>query len=167
MNHVYLALGSNLGDKQKNIEEALDKIEERIGSIISLSAFHLTIPLGFQSENLFVNCVCEVVTDMNIYRLFAITQQIEKETGRADKSKNGRYADRTIDIDLILAGNLVIDTPELTVPHPRFHTRSFVLDPLFEIAPDLVHPLSGKTIRELREELDRNGPPALKDDHAV
>lgn len=152
---VYLALGSNLGDKQKNIEEALDRIEERIGSIISLSAFYLTAPVGFQSENIFVNCVCEVATDINIYRLFEITQDIEKEIGRSRKSKNGQYTDRTIDIDLILAGDCVIDTPDLTIPHPHFHTRSFVLDPLYEIAPDLVHPLLGKSIRELREKVPR------------
>jgi 2-amino-4-hydroxy-6-hydroxymethyldihydropteridine diphosphokinase len=152
---VYLALGSNLGDKQKNIEETLDKIEERIGSITSLSAFYLTAPVGFQSENIFVNCVCEVITHINIYELFSITQDIEKEMERAGKSKNGQYADRIIDIDLILTGDLVIDTSELTVPHPRFHTRSFVLDPLYEIAPELIHPLLGKTVRELRAELNR------------
>jgi 2-amino-4-hydroxy-6-hydroxymethyldihydropteridine diphosphokinase len=152
---VYLALGSNLGDKQKNIEEALDKIAERIGNIVSLSAFYLTSPAGFQSANIFVNCVCEVTTYVNTDRLFSITQNIEKEIGRMDKSKNGQYADRIIDIDLILAGDLVIDTPELTVPHPRFHTRAFVLDPLYEIAPDLVHPLLGKSVRELRAELER------------
>lgn len=150
---VYLALGSNLGDKQKNIEEALDKIEERIGSITSLSAFYLTAPVGFQSENIFINCVCEVYTNINIFNIFAITKEIEKEIGRDSKSLCGAYADRKIDIDLIIAGNQVIDTPELTIPHPRFHTRSFVLDPLYEIAPDLVHPIIGRTIRELREEL--------------
>lgn len=150
---VYLALGSNLGDKQKNIEEALDKIEERIGSIISLSAFYLTTPVGFQSENIFVNCVCEVATFMDIYSVFSETQDIEKEIGRTVKSRNGQFSDRVIDIDLIMAGNLVINTPDLIIPHPRFHNRSFVLDPLYEIAPDLIHPLLGKSIRELKEKL--------------
>ncbi|MEA4918326.1 2-amino-4-hydroxy-6-hydroxymethyldihydropteridine diphosphokinase [Proteiniphilum sp.] len=150
---VYLALGSNLGDKQKNIEEALDKIEERIGSIISLSAFYLTTPVGFQSENIFVNCVCEVATFMNIYSVFSKTQDIEKEIGRTVKSRNGQFSDRVIDIDLIMVGNLVINTPDLIIPHPRFHNRSFVLDPLYEIAPDLIHPLLGKSIRELKEKL--------------
>lgn len=152
-NIVYLALGSNLGDKQKNIEEALDKIEERIGNITSLSAFHLTAPVGFQSENIFVNCVCEVATTIEIQRLFAITQDIEKEIGRTEKSINGQYADRKIDIDLILAGDTIINTPELTIPHPRFHTRSFVVEPLYEIAPDVIHPVLGKSIREIREGL--------------
>lgn len=150
---IYLALGSNLGDKQKNIEEALDKIEERIGNVVSLSAFYLTSPVGFQSENIFVNCVCEVSTNIDIFELFAITRDIEKEIGRAKKSTNGKYDDRIIDIDIILAGDQLIETPELTIPHPRFHTRSFVLDPLYEIAPDIVHPLFGKTIRELRKQL--------------
>lgn len=152
-NIVYLALGSNLGDKQKNIEEALDKIEERIGNITSLSAFHLTAPVGFQSENIFVNCVCEIATTIEIHKLFVITQDIEKEIGRTEKSINGQYVDRRIDIDLILAGDTIIDTPELIIPHPRFHTRSFVLDPLYEIAPDVIHPVLGKSIREIREEL--------------
>lgn len=152
---VYLALGSNLGDKQKNLEEALDKIEDRIGLITSLSSFHVTTPAGFQSDHIFLNCVCEVNSQLAVYELFAVTQQIEKEMGRADKSKDGQYSDRTIDIDLILAEDLMIDTPELTVPHPRFRTRAFVLEPLFEIAPDLVDPLSGKTVRELRAELNR------------
>lgn len=150
---IFLALGSNLGDKQKNIEDALDKITERIGDITSLSAFYLTSPLGFQSENIFVNCVCEVESQLDIHSIFVITQDIEREIGRSEKSENGQYADRIIDIDLILAGDIVMDTPELTIPHPRFHIRSFVLDPLYEIAPDLVDPISGKSITKLREEL--------------
>lgn len=154
-NNVFLSLGSNLGDKQKNIEEALEKIGERIGDITSLSAFYLSTPVGFQSDHIFVNCVCEVDTRMDIYRLFAITQEIENEMGRVDKSKDGFYSDRTIDIDLILAGDLVVHTPDLTIPHPRLQDRLFVLDPLFEIAPYLVHPVLGKTIRELRDELNK------------
>lgn len=150
---VYLSLGSNLGDKQKNIVEALDKIEERIGNITSLSAFYVTIPEGFESHNVFVNCVCEVSTILDIYTLFVITQDIEKESGRTRKSVNGNYADRVLDIDLIMAGDMVINSPELTIPHPRFHTRSFVIDPLNEIAPHVVHPLLGKTVEELRGDL--------------
>ncbi len=154
MTTIYLALGSNLGDKQKNIEDALDKIEERIGSIVSLSAFHLTVPVGFDSKNIFINCVCEVATTLEIRKVFELTQNIEKEMGRSSKSTNGHYDDRLIDIDLILAENTVIETPELTIPHPRFHTRSFVFGPLMEIAPDIVHPIFGKTIRELWEKSD-------------
>ncbi len=152
---VVLALGSNLGDKQKNIEETLDKIEERIGYINALSSLHLTHPEGFESESIFVNCVCEVITKLDIYTLFAITKEIENEAGRTHKSLNYLYADRIIDIDLILAGDLVINTPELIIPHPRFHTRDFVLAPLCEIAPGMIHPLFGKTMLRLKEEFDQ------------
>jgi len=152
---VIIALGSNLGDKQKNIEETLDQIEERIGRINALSSFHLTRPVGFESENIFVNCVCEVITKLDIYTVFAITKEIEYEAGRTKKSLNSLYADRIIDIDLILAGDLVINTPELIIPHPRFHTRDFVLDPLCEIAPGMIHPLFGKTMLRLKEEIDQ------------
>lgn len=150
---IYLSLGSNLGDKQKNLETALLKIEERIGEIISLSAFYITNPVGFSSQNLFVNCVCEVYTNMDILMVFAIAGKIEKEMGRQEKSKNGHYLDRLIDIDLILAGDLIINLPDLKIPHPRFRERLFVLEPLCEIEPELIDPVSGKTIRELRDKL--------------
>lgn len=152
---VILALGSNLGDKRQNIAIALDKIEERIGRITSLSALYDTLPEGFYSEQNFVNCVCEVGSNINILTLFSITQDIEKEMGRTKKSVNNQYADRIIDIDLILVGDLIIQTPDLIIPHPLFHTRDFVLKPLCEIAPDRVHPVIGKTIRQLKEELDQ------------
>lgn len=152
---IILALGSNLGDKRQNIAFALNQIEERIGSITSLSALYDTLPVGFYSTHNFVNCVCEVDTNLNISDLFSITQKIEKEMGRSNKSTNANYSDRIIDIDLIMAGNLILQTERLTIPHPLFHTRDFVLMPLCEIAPERIHPVIGKTIRRLKEELDQ------------
>ncbi|MFA5649632.1 MAG: 2-amino-4-hydroxy-6-hydroxymethyldihydropteridine diphosphokinase [Proteiniphilum sp.] len=151
---VFLALGSNLEDRQENIKAAYRKIEERIGRITSFSAFYYSRPVGFESEHDFVNSVCEVVSELSIHDLFAKVQAIEKEMGRHRKSRGEEYADRIIDIDLLLAGNRVINTPELTVPHPRMHLRHFVMDPLLEIAPEVVHPVLRKTIRELKAELD-------------
>lgn len=152
---IILALGSNLGDKRQNVTIALGKIEERIGRITSLSALYETTPVGFVTKQNFINCVCEVATDLNIWDVFSSTQNIEKEMGRVTKSIDGHYTDRIIDIDLIMADDLIIRTSELTIPHPLFHTRDFVLAPLCEIAPDQVHPVIGKTIRQLKEELDQ------------
>lgn len=152
---IFFGLGSNLGDKEKNIEEAYRRIEERIGKIVSKSAFYVTRPEGFQSENWFVNTVCEVVSDVPVKEVFAITQTIEKQLGRTEKSINGKYADRVIDIDMLMVDDCIIDTPELTVPHPRMHLRRFVLVPFSEIAPDVVHPVLKQSIRDLLEQLPR------------
>lgn len=156
LSSIFLSLGSNLGNKEQNILVALDKIEERIGKIISLSALYITSPVGFISQNNFVNCVCEVVSHLDLMSLFLITQEIEVEMGRSTKSVAGQYSDRIVDIDLILAGDLVLNTTQLTIPHPTFHTREFVLSPLCEIAPDRIHPVLGKSILQLKEDLNRN-----------
>lgn len=153
---IYLALGSNLGDKINIIHATLNIIEERIGEIRSLSTLYYSSPIGFVSSNSFVNCVCEVFACSDIYTIFDKTKAIEKEIGRVDKSLSGRYKDRLIDIDLIMADSLIIKSKELTIPHPRFHLRSFVLVPLCEIAPKLIHPILGKSISQLREELRDN-----------
>jgi 2-amino-4-hydroxy-6-hydroxymethyldihydropteridine diphosphokinase len=153
---IFLSFGSNLGDKQKNIEAAYGKIEKRIGNIVSVSAFYVSEPVGFQSDNIFVNSVCEVNTELDIFTTFAIIQEIEKEIGRSEKSINNIYSDRIIDIDILLADNLIIETPELTIPHPRLHLRKFVLAPLCEIAPDLVHPVLGESVMLINNVLMNN-----------
>jgi 2-amino-4-hydroxy-6-hydroxymethyldihydropteridine diphosphokinase len=151
---MFLGLGSNLGFKKENILNAYSEIEKRIGKIISRSAFYITNPQGFKSKNYFLNSACEVECNINVYSAFVETQFIEKQIGRTSKSKNGIYSDRIIDIDILFADNLIIDTPELTIPHPRLHTRRFVLEPLAEIAPDYIHPIFHKTILQLLSELD-------------
>lgn len=150
IHRLYLALGTNVGDKKANIKKAYDEIEKKIGKIVATSSHFITRPEGFSSNNLFVNCACEVHTMLDIVDIFAHTQSIEKEMGRQHKSQFGIYVDRIIDIDILFFDHLVINTSQLTVPHPRLHQRLFVLNPLCEIAPRILHPRLNKTIQELR-----------------
>lgn len=152
---VFLSLGSNLGNKERNIEFSYKKIEELIGDIKSSSAFFYSSPVGFISENNFVNSVCEVTSYLDVDSIFATSQRIEKEMGRVGKSLNGVHSDRIIDIDILLINDLFINRPDLIIPHPRLHERSFVIIPLSEIAGDVLHPVLKKTIRELKEEFYR------------
>lgn len=147
--YVYLSLGTNLGDKEQNLRVAVQEIEERIGKMISLSAFYATAPWGFSSENTFLNAAVCVETLLLPLSILYLTQEIEGEIGRAHKSVNGVYKDRLIDIDILLYGDLVLDTPELKLPHPLMHERRFVMEPLAEIAPNVVHPVLKKTMWEL------------------
>jgi 2-amino-4-hydroxy-6-hydroxymethyldihydropteridine diphosphokinase len=130
---IYLGLGSNLGEKSLHLQTAIDEIEKRIGHVVRQSAFIESEPWGFESDNTFVNAVIAVDTDMTPTDVLKETQKIEREMGRTHKSVNGHYADRTIDIDILLFGNMEIDTPELTIPHPRMNERDFVIVPLREI----------------------------------
>ena len=130
---VFLGLGTNLGAKETNMENALQEIKKRIGEISSLSSFYTSEPVGFKSENSFLNAVCRVETLLSPYELLSVTQDIERFLGRTKKSVNGQYHDRIIDIDILLYDNLHINTPELTIPHPLMETRDFVMIPLKEI----------------------------------
>lgn len=146
---VYLGLGTNLGDKEANLHNAVEKINERIGKVTSLSAFYVTAPWGFSSENSFLNAACCVETVLSPLDVLAETQAIERELGRLKKSVNRSYSDRLIDIDLLLYGHLILHTPTLTLPHPLMAERRFVLEPLAEIAPEVLHPVLRKTMMEL------------------
>ena len=149
MSRVFLGLGSNLGDKREYINKALVFIEERIGDIIALSGFYETEPWGYESSETYINAVVEISTCMKPDELLLVTQEIERETGRKDKTVNGEYHDRVIDIDILLFDDLILQTTDLTIPHPGMHKREFVLKPLLEIAPDAIYPITGKTISEL------------------
>ena len=146
---VYLGLGTNLGDKEQNLRMSIKKIEERIGNVVSLSAFYATAPWGFSSENSFLNAAVCVETTLLPLQVLEETQRIEGELGRTEKSVNGLYADRLIDIDLLLYDDRVMDAEGLILPHPLMTERRFVMEPLSEIAPDVVHPVLHKTMKEL------------------
>lgn len=150
---AYFGLGTNLGDKEQNLRLAVQHIEERIGKVVSLSAFYATAPWGFASDNAFLNAVICVETSLPPLEILSVTQSIEKEMGRTHKSVNGVYSDRVIDIDLLLYGDLVLDTPVLRLPHPLMQERRFVMEPLAEIAPDVMHPVLGKTLGNIYRDL--------------
>lgn len=145
---VYLGLGTNLGEKEANLRTAINEIEKRIGKIYSLSAFYTTEPWGFVSENTFKNAVCCIETSLSPDELLKETQSIEQEMGRSKKTTNHIYSDRLIDIDILLYDNIIYNTPELTIPHPLICERDFVLKPLIEIAPEIIHPITGKKIKD-------------------
>lgn len=149
LNNVYLGLGSNLGDKAENIASAIKHIEKRIGNLVSLSALFITKPVGFQSENLFINAACHIATDLSLIEVLDQTQAIEREMGRDKKSVNKAYSDRIIDIDILLYNNLIYTDKRVTIPHPFMHERDFVLSPLKEVAADVLHPILKRRIKEL------------------
>lgn len=130
---AYLSLGTNLGDKRKNITVAIKNIGELVGDVVRQSALYETEPWGFRSDNRFVNAAVCVDTQLSPRRLLEVTQRIEREMGRTLKSDGGEYHDRIIDIDILLYGDLHIDEPDLKIPHPLMHERDFVMTPLNEI----------------------------------
>jgi len=136
---VYLSLGTNLGDKEHNLVSAITEIERRIGPIRAQSAFLATEPWGFESPNTFLNAAIRVETELSPHALLKVTQQIERDMGRTQKSTvNSQlstviYHDRIIDIDILLYDDLQIHTKKLTIPHPHMYERDFVLIPLKEI----------------------------------
>ena len=131
---IYLSLGSNLGDKEGNILRAYTLIEQRIGHIARKSSLHRTAPWGFESSNDFLNSVIALETSLTPRELLTETQRIEKEIGRTAKtSADGTYQDRLIDIDILIYNDLIIDEPDLQIPHPLMNQRDFVLNPLKEV----------------------------------
>lgn len=137
---VYLALGSNMGDRHRYLDEATALIVELVGQVVATSKRYETEPVGFVSSSLFVNAVLAVDTLLAPMALLTKTQEIERILGRQSKSVAGQYHDRPIDLDILLYADYRYDSPVLTIPHPRMCERRFVLEPLAELAPDLIHP---------------------------
>lgn len=130
---VYFSLGSNLGDKEGNIREAISRIGELIGEVDRQSTLLATEPWGFESDNTFVNAAIRCTTSLSPFEILNITQNIERAMGRTLKSVDGQYHDRIIDIDILIYDDLHITTPQLTLPHPLMKERDFVMIPLKEI----------------------------------
>ncbi|MDR1357092.1 MAG: 2-amino-4-hydroxy-6-hydroxymethyldihydropteridine diphosphokinase [Tannerellaceae bacterium] len=145
---AYLGLGSNLGDKGKHIATAVRLLSERTGRILALSRLYESPPWGFESENEFANAALALETELTPLELLDTTQDIERKMGRVVKS-SGSYCDRTIDIDILLYEAMILCTDRISLPHPLMHERRFVVVPLSEIAPTLMHPVLGKTFAEL------------------
>jgi 2-amino-4-hydroxy-6-hydroxymethyldihydropteridine diphosphokinase len=130
---IYLGLGSNLGDRQGNISRAYAEIEKLIGAIVRQSALYESEPWGFESDNLFTNSVICCETTLSPREVLKTTQFIERQLGRTQKSVDGHYHDRTIDIDILLYDDLTVNEPDLKIPHPLMRQRDFVMKPLSEI----------------------------------
>ena len=153
-NLVYLGLGTNLGDKEKNINDAISELETRVGKMIAHSSLFITRPVGFDSKNLFMNSACVFETLLNPIEVLEVTKDIEMQLGRVTKSVNFQYKDRVIDIDILFYNDCIIRYENLIIPHPQIQFRSFVLEPLAQIASELTHPILNKSIHDLKEEYD-------------
>jgi 2-amino-4-hydroxy-6-hydroxymethyldihydropteridine diphosphokinase len=145
---VYLGLGSNMGDRQENLDKALELLSQRM-QMGKLSSVYDTEPVGNTNQPRFLNMACQAFTRLEPKGLLALAKGIESKLGRYGKSNEPR----PIDIDILLYDDRVLATPELVIPHPRMAERAFVLVPLSEIAPDLVHPTIGKKIKELLKDI--------------
>jgi len=146
---VYLSLGSNLGDRAANLNDAIARLK-KIGDILAASSYYETEPVEFTAQPWFLNCVVALETEKMPKQLLTAILDIEQQMGRRRSQQKGP---RIIDIDILLFGSSVVDTKNLTIPHPALDERRFVLEPLAEIAPDLRHPVLKRSMRELRDAL--------------
>ena len=148
-NVAYLSLGSNVGDRERNLKDAIDRLRT-IGAVQSVSSVYETEPVEFTPQGWFLNCAVALETTETPDRLMAKLLDIEREMGRVRTRKKGP---RIIDIDILLFAKAVVSSPEVASPHPALAQRRFVLEPLSEIAPTVMHPVLEKTVRELLDDM--------------
>ena len=146
---VYLSLGSNVGDREAQLRDAVARLGAA-GRVVALSSVYETEPVELTGQPWFLNCAVALETEKSPGELMTAILDIEQEMGRRRVLRKGP---RSIDIDILLFGGTIMDSTELTIPHPAMHHRRFVLEPLAEIAPELQHPVLKKTIRELLDAL--------------
>ena len=146
---IVLGFGSNLGDREELILSAYGLLVEGLGELVKKSSFIETPAWGFESENSFINSVAEFETKKTPYEALEICNKIEKELGRERNPEHKGYQNRTIDIDILFYEDIVLDTPTLEIPHPLIQERDFVLTPLKEILPNLIHPVLKKKIKDI------------------
>ncbi|MFQ5899995.1 MAG: 2-amino-4-hydroxy-6-hydroxymethyldihydropteridine diphosphokinase [Thermodesulfobacteriota bacterium] len=147
---VFIGIGSNLGDRHGNCQVAIERLEQTGIKVLKQSSFYETEPHGPRGQPWFVNCVVKVETQLTPLGLLTILQMIENEFGR---KRNEKWVARPLDLDILFYNSLVMENERITLPHPLSHLRGFVLIPLTEIDPDLIHPILKKTITELTENL--------------
>ena len=146
MNIVFLQLGSNLGERELLLQDAIIAIEDRVGLVVEKSKVYESVPWRVEGQENYLNQIIKVKTEMLADDVLSIVLDIEKELGRIRIEK---WGERLIDIDIIFYNDSIIETPDLCVPHKHLHERMFVLTPLHNIAPEMVHPKYNKTIEEL------------------
>jgi len=149
---AYLLLGGNLGNREANLKKAIELLNDKIGKVIASSSLYETAAWGKTDQPAFLNQAIALQTNLSALEVLDLALGIEQELGRVRKDK---WGERLIDIDLILFGNEIINIPDkLQVPHPHMQSRKFVMEPLAEIAPDVVHPVLGETILSICRNID-------------
>ncbi|MDO9264220.1 MAG: 2-amino-4-hydroxy-6-hydroxymethyldihydropteridine diphosphokinase [Desulfosalsimonadaceae bacterium] len=165
-NIAYISTGSNMGDKLENCRNGLAALGQTDGiRIESISAFYLTEPMEYADQPWFVNAAVRIRTTLEPLDLLAALKNLEQRSGRVDSGI--RFGPRTLDFDIIFYNDMVLDTPMLIVPHPRMHEREFVLRPICDLAPDLMHPVLKKTACQLLGILQPGGQQCIRMEETI